>query len=169
MKQGDGRIFRPIGKISQILSSTLVIIDLWDSLAVGEVVRLPLTILGTYQEQCISKLTKEEGGTIYKAEAGQKVLFSPQAPVQPKDVVEKLQIEDCFRVEAIISTQDICYLNGVVEGYDGLALLRTIDSSSGLVELLISPSFQDDVRLILEALQREMPFRLLSEKMVTDP
>ena len=68
---------------------------------------------------------------------------------------------DCLRIEAEIDPRDICFLNGVIEGYDDMAILRTLDSSRGLVEILASPCYQDEIYELLNSLQAEMPIKFI--------
>ena len=68
---------------------------------------------------------------------------------------------DCLKIEALIEPRDICFLNGVLEGYDNMAVLRTLDSSRGLVQILASPSFQDEIHVLLNSLQAEMPITFI--------
>ena len=50
----------------------------------------------------------------------------------------------------------------IFEGYDHIAVVRTIDPSCGLIELMISPDFLEDTRKLTEALAEEIPFRLIN-------
>ena len=68
---------------------------------------------------------------------------------------------DCLRIEAEIDPRDICFLNGVLEGYDSMGVLRTLDSSRGLVEILASPCYQDEIYKLLNSLQAEMPIKFI--------
>lgn len=72
------------------------------------------------------------------------------------EVILKQKMVDCLRIKAEIDPRDICFLNGVLEGYDNMAVLRTLDSSRGLVEILASPSYQDEIYELLNSLQAEM-------------
>jgi len=68
---------------------------------------------------------------------------------------------DCIKIEVQIEPRDICFLNGVLEGYDNMAILRTLDSSRGLVEILASPCYQDEICELLNSLQSEMPIKFI--------
>jgi len=50
----------------------------------------------------------------------------------------------------------IHFLKFILEGYDGVAVLRTLDSQKGLVVLHIGPGCQDVVDMIIEDLQRHI-------------
>ena len=63
---------------------------------------------------------------------------------------------DCLKIEAVIKPEDICFLNGVLEGYDDMAVLKTLDSSQGLVQILASPYYQDEIHELLHSLQSEI-------------
>ena len=65
-----------------------------------------------------------------------------------------------WRIE--VNKKDIAYIVSIFEGYDHIAVVRTIDSSCGLIELMISPDFLEDTRKITEALAEEIPFRLIN-------
>ena len=68
---------------------------------------------------------------------------------------------DCLKIEAVIEPRDICFLNGVLEGYDNMAVLRTLDSSRGLVQILASPCYQNEMYELLNSLQTEMPIAFI--------
>ncbi len=59
------------------------------------------------------------------------------------------------RLQVKINRAEINYLRITVESYDGMALVRTIDPSEGLVELFIAPGCEDQVLELLEALKKE--------------
>ena len=65
-----------------------------------------------------------------------------------------------WRIE--VNKKDIAYIVSIFEGYDHIAVVRTIDPSCGLIELMISPDFLEDTRKITEALAEEIPFRLIN-------
>ncbi|RJR41411.1 MAG: DUF4911 domain-containing protein [Desulfobacteraceae bacterium] len=51
-----------------------------------------------------------------------------------------------------IPTQDIAYLRMIIESYDGMAVVRTVDPRAALVELQISPGCETLVQEILDHL-----------------
>ena len=55
-----------------------------------------------------------------------------------------------------IDRRQIHFLKFILEGYDGVAVLRTIDPSEGLVVLHIGPGCQGLVDIIIQDLQRQV-------------
>ena len=62
-----------------------------------------------------------------------------------------------FRYE--VDKKDIAYIVALIEAYDDLAVVRTIDQNRGLIELLISPDFIDIIDKLIENLKNEIPIR----------
>jgi len=52
--------------------------------------------------------------------------------------------------------RDIAYVKYILEGYEGLANLTTVDRHRSVVQLSILPDFVSDVDGILEALKKEI-------------
>jgi hypothetical protein len=65
----------------------------------------------------------------------------------PKNTVKKY-----YRIDR----RQIHFLRFILEGYDGVALLRTLDSRKGLVVLHIGPGCQSVVDMIIQDLQRHI-------------
>jgi hypothetical protein len=55
-----------------------------------------------------------------------------------------------------IDRRQIHFLKFILEGYDGVAVLRTIDPERGLVVLHIGPGCQETVDMIIHDLQRDI-------------
>ena len=51
-----------------------------------------------------------------------------------------------------VDRREIAFLKFILEAYDGVALMRTIDPHLGTVELLIGPGSEDEVARIIEDL-----------------
>ena len=66
---------------------------------------------------------------------------------------------DSIQWQVEVDKKDIAYIVSIFEGYDHLAVVRTIDPSRGLIELMISPDFLKDTVKLTEALAKEIPFR----------
>lgn len=63
-----------------------------------------------------------------------------------------------------IPPREIAYLNFVFESYEGVAAIRTIDPREGVVELMVSPHYQEETREILKSLAEEFPIQELVGK-----
>ena len=50
----------------------------------------------------------------------------------------------------------IVQIKSMLEGYEGLVVVRTADPKEGVVELLISPDFVEDTEAIVEDLSRRI-------------
>ena len=70
---------------------------------------------------------------------------------------------DSIQWQIEVDKKDIAYIVSIFEGYDYLAVVRTIDPARGLIELMISPDFLDDTRKPTEALAKEIPFRICNQ------
>ena len=66
---------------------------------------------------------------------------------------------DSIQWQIEVDKKDIAYIVSIFEGYDHLAVVRTIDPSRGLIELMISPDFLKDTVKLTESLAKEIPFR----------
>ncbi len=60
-----------------------------------------------------------------------------------------------------INPEYIWYVNAIFEGYEGLAVVRTIDKKKGILELLSTKDQLEEIRELLKALSEEMPLILL--------
>jgi hypothetical protein len=60
-------------------------------------------------------------------------------------------LKRCFRLDRA----NIAYLRFILEGYDGLIFLRTLDPRAALVEVAYSASCSVDAESLLAALARE--------------
>lgn len=70
--------------------------------------------------------------------------------------------KDSINLRYEVDKKDIAYLTGLFEAYDELAVVRTLDQSRGLIELLIAPDYLEDVHKLVEALKKELPIRQVS-------
>jgi hypothetical protein len=58
----------------------------------------------------------------------------------------------CYRVDR----REIAYLKFILEAYDGLAVVSTLDPQAGIIVLHISPGCETDVEIILQDLNRDI-------------
>ncbi len=54
-----------------------------------------------------------------------------------------------------IERKDISYLSWIIQSYDGIAMLKTIDPYKAIIELQISPGCEDIVIKLLDALKEQ--------------
>ncbi len=66
---------------------------------------------------------------------------------------------DSINFKYEVDKKDIAYIVSLVEAYDNLAVVRTLDQGRGLIEMLISPDFIDDINELVENLKKEIPIR----------
>jgi len=55
-----------------------------------------------------------------------------------------------------VDRRRIAFLKFILESYEGVALMRTIDARLGTVELLVAPGCEREVGRLLEDLRTEM-------------
>ena len=55
-----------------------------------------------------------------------------------------------------IDRREICFLKFILEAYDGIATLTTIDAHQGIVLLRIAPGCEGDVEEVLQDLKKDM-------------
>jgi len=63
-----------------------------------------------------------------------------------------------------VERHDIGLLCSLMAGYEGVAIVRTVDPQQGLVELLVAPAFYMTVLDIIQSLSQEMPLCLLTAR-----
>ena len=69
---------------------------------------------------------------------------------------------DSIQWQIEVDKKDIAYIVSIFYGYENLAVVRTLDASSGLIELLVSPDYLEDTRKLIDALSKEIPIRPLN-------
>jgi len=55
-----------------------------------------------------------------------------------------------------IDRREIAFLKFILEAYDGLAVLTTVDSEKGIVVINIAPGCEADVEMILQDLKKNV-------------
>jgi hypothetical protein len=59
------------------------------------------------------------------------------------------------RVLLTVPPAEIAYFHAILEGYDDLAVMRTLSPAEGLVEVYVSPGAGEEFRRLLAALRAE--------------
>ena len=57
-----------------------------------------------------------------------------------------------------LNRKDISYLQFLIESYEGLATVTTIDKNVAIIKLSIMPDFVSDIDEILNSLKKEIDF-----------
>jgi len=70
--------------------------------------------------------------------------------MQPKDPMDT--VTRYYRVDP----RKIVLIKSMLEGYEGLVVVRTEDPKEGIVQLLVSPDFLDDLEEILADLSSQI-------------
>lgn len=60
-----------------------------------------------------------------------------------------------------IDRENIVFLNGILEAYDDLAVLKTIDPDAGLAVIMITPGCEQTVRAILQSIALEAALEIV--------
>ncbi|MBT3514015.1 MAG: DUF4911 domain-containing protein [Nitrospina sp.] len=55
-----------------------------------------------------------------------------------------------------VDKKEIAYIVSVFEGYDDLAIVRTVNTEQSIIELMISPNYIEDTRQLIHALSKEV-------------
>ncbi len=63
-----------------------------------------------------------------------------------------------------IKREDVCFLRFVIEGYDGLTIMTTLDSRTGLVSLAAAPGCEFEIKSLMEDMRREMWIEPVSDQ-----
>ncbi len=70
------------------------------------------------------------------------------------------QPPESARVLLALPPGEIAYFHAVLEGYDDLAVMRTISPEEGVVEVYVSPGAEEEFTALLAALRDEgIPLR----------
>ena len=61
-----------------------------------------------------------------------------------------------------LKTKDIVLVQFIIEGYEGLATVTTIDPRTAIIQVAIMPDFVSDVMCILECLKKQLPIEKIN-------
>jgi hypothetical protein len=76
-----------------------------------------------------------------------------------KTKIDKTPPMDTISLLLQIPPQEIAFLSFILESYEGVAIVRTVDPHQGLVELMVSPDYQEEIKEILKDLAQEFPIK----------
>ena len=60
-----------------------------------------------------------------------------------------------------VDKKEIAYIVSIFEGYDNLAVVRTVDSSQSIIELMVSPDYLEDTKQLIHALSQKIYIRTI--------
>jgi hypothetical protein len=67
-----------------------------------------------------------------------------------------------------IDPKDIAYLSHTIHAYEGLGVVRTLDPVEGVIEIVISPDFIEDMDDLFRALSREITLKEIDSEDIKD-
>jgi hypothetical protein len=56
----------------------------------------------------------------------------------------------------LVPPEEIAYLGFIVHAYEGLAVVRTLNAQAGLIEMLVAPDLEEELRALLKGLSGEL-------------
>ena len=59
----------------------------------------------------------------------------------------------------LLPPSEITYVGFIVHAYEGLAVVRTLNARAGLIEMLVAPDLEEELRALLENLSSEIPIK----------
>ena len=76
---------------------------------------------------------------------------------------ENLKFRETRKVLARVDRKEVVYINHVIESYDGIMMMTTIDSKEARVEFNISPYLYKEAEDILYALSKETSLKIIGK------
>lgn len=66
-------------------------------------------------------------------------------------------------IDLAMPREEMAYFDKLIEAYDGLAGVRTLDGKKGVVRLFVPAPLLTQVRQVLAGINREIPLTVLTE------
>lgn len=63
---------------------------------------------------------------------------------------------DTIPYRAKVRKSQIGFINSIIESYEGIAVVRTLDPKEGILELWVSPFFEELTMEVMESLAEEI-------------
>ena len=63
-----------------------------------------------------------------------------------------------------VDKKEIAYIVSIFEGHDNLAVVRTVDSSKSIIELMISPDYLEDTKQLIHILSQKIYIRKIEDQ-----
>jgi len=71
---------------------------------------------------------------------------------------------NCIIRHILVAPHEIHFLRFVLEGYEGLAVVTTLQPESGLIQLSIAPGCESDVETILNSETSRLKLRWINHR-----
>ncbi|NVN92745.1 MAG: DUF4911 domain-containing protein [Desulfuromonadales bacterium] len=55
-----------------------------------------------------------------------------------------------------VNRRDMVYLKFILEAYEGMNVMSTVDNAAGIIRIVIMPGFEDDMDALLAELGRQV-------------
>ncbi len=65
--------------------------------------------------------------------------------------------------------KDIAYFKFIIESYEGMAVVRTLNPKEAVVELTVAPGWERDLEKVIEGLKKEIPIGDVSHNKFQNP
>jgi len=62
-----------------------------------------------------------------------------------------------------IDHREIYFLKFIIEAYDGIAVVTTIDKNSGIISIQISPGCEGDVDMVINELKKDIMIKHIND------
>lgn len=70
--------------------------------------------------------------------------------------------DETLQILACVDRYHIAYLNSILESYEGLAMMRTLDPGKGIICIYVSNPLSEETRSLLLSLQEEIGFEFIN-------
>jgi hypothetical protein len=61
-----------------------------------------------------------------------------------------------------IDRKEICFVKSIIEAYDGIAVLRTVDPKKAVIELSVAPGCEEEIKEILDDLRNSISIEVIN-------
>jgi hypothetical protein len=64
-----------------------------------------------------------------------------------------------------IDRKEICFVKSIIEAYDGMAVLRTVDPKKAVIEFSVAPGCEEELKKILDDLRNSISIEVIKGDM----
>lgn len=69
----------------------------------------------------------------------------------------------------VVDPKDIVYIKAILESYEGMVVVRTVEVGKPIIELLIAANFTQTIHQVVEALQKEVSLQEINSPEAWSP